>query len=278
MSFFPLDREILTSTIWVDGSANDLKVWLYLLLRANRQTGIVPDADPAIAMHCGLELDQVASSLAKLGAPDEYSRTGTKEGRRIERVHGRVRIVNHSKYMNKDYSTPRTQAWRERQRERGNSSRNDETVPSVTGTTDTDTDKKKEKKRSPPAPSSYKNNKGNPRSARGRPANPYPFTIFWDHKEQRIKVEEVDLIVEHFTSWAQSNNRSGLNIREILRRAQPSFERHAIQQGYFKVSPNRLTLLFAKWVEKDILDQNGRKQYAEDPFEQALQKAEEEES
>lgn len=107
--------------------------------------------------------------------------------------------------------------------------------------------------------------------------NPYPFTIYWNQKAQRIKVVDVGIIVEHLTSWAQSNNRSGLNIQEILRKAQPSFERHAIQHGYFKVSPNLLTVLFAKWVEKDILTYGRGKQGAEDLFDEAIRKAEEEE-
>jgi hypothetical protein len=89
------------------------------------------------------------------------------------------------------------------------------------------------------------------------PENPYPFTIFWNRKAQRIKTDDGDRIVKHFSDWADTNARNGLQIRELLKQAQPGFERHAVEHEYTKVSPARLTILFAKWVEKDIMTRRG---------------------
>ena len=47
MSYFPLDRELLTSSIWTDASPAALKVWFYLLLSADPRNGIVRDTVPA---------------------------------------------------------------------------------------------------------------------------------------------------------------------------------------------------------------------------------------
>lgn len=142
MSFFPLDRDILSSSLWCQGSGDELKVWIYLLLNANPGTGIVADTDPAIAMHCGIELDRVDAILSKFAEPDRYSRTETKDGRRIERVKGRIRLINYTKHANKDYSTPRVKRWRERNCE---TKRNGVKRENVTETTDTDTDTDKNK-------------------------------------------------------------------------------------------------------------------------------------
>jgi hypothetical protein len=110
------------------------------------------------------------------------------------------------------------------------------------------------------------------------PPNPYPFTIFWNRKEQRLRIDFPDSLIEHFAVWAKANGRNGVPVREVLVEAQPSFERHAIQGRYAaKVSPDELTVLFCKWVEKDILSRKGWGRGQPDPFDEALRKAEEEE-
>lgn len=108
--------------------------------------------------------------------------------------------------------------------------------------------------------------------------NPYPFTIYWNTKEQRLRVDDAGVIVEHFTEWAKRNDKGSVPIRELLREKQPSFERHAIEKGYTNVSPGKLTLLFCRWIESDILKYRGnRSQKSEDAFDEAIRKAEEEE-
>jgi len=108
--------------------------------------------------------------------------------------------------------------------------------------------------------------------------NPYPFTIYWNTKEQRLRVEDPGVIVEHFMEWAKQNGKGSVPIRELLREKQPSFERHAIEKGYTNVSPDKLTVLFCRWIESDILKYRGnRSQKVEDAFDEAIRKAEEEE-
>lgn len=114
MSYFPLDRDILTSSVWA-GSPQVVKVWIYLLLAANPRTGFVEDADPAIAMRCGLPLTDVTGALDWLAQPDPHSRSKTRDGRRIERLpKGGIMIVNYLRRKDKDYSTPRVKRWRDR--------------------------------------------------------------------------------------------------------------------------------------------------------------------
>jgi hypothetical protein len=115
LSYFPLDRDILTSSVWAQGSPAAIKVWLYLLLEANPRTGMVEDSDPAIALRCGLSLEDTDQILEWLAGPDPRSRTPTDEGRRIRRIPGEgILIINYTRKRDKDYSTPRVQRWRER--------------------------------------------------------------------------------------------------------------------------------------------------------------------
>ena len=137
MSYFPLDREILSSSIWIEASPTQLKVWLFLLLQADPRTGILPDADPSIAHRCGLTIEETQDAIEWLASPDPHSRTKDNDGRRVERTEeGRVRVLNYENYRDKDYSTPRVKKWRERKKQ----DETEETRSTVTETTDTDTD------------------------------------------------------------------------------------------------------------------------------------------
>jgi len=90
---------------------------MYLLLSADPRTGIVPDADPGIALRCGLDLEETAAALDWLASPDPYSRTEDHDGRRIERTDdGRIHILNYMEHANRDYSTPRVRNWREKKK------------------------------------------------------------------------------------------------------------------------------------------------------------------
>lgn len=127
----------------------------------------------------------------------------------------------------------------------------------------------------------YKNGKNVKNGKKGGrrktpPANPYPFTIYWDRKEQSLRIDDTDCLIKHFSAWAGANGRNAVPVREVLVGAQPSFERHAIQGRYgAKVSPAELTVLFCKWVEKDILSYRGGGRSQADPFDEAIRKAEE---
>lgn len=116
MSYFPLDRDLLTSSTWATGTPEQIKVWLYLLLAADPRSGLVEDTAPALALRCGLPLDVAQEALAWLAAPDEHSRTRSNEGRRIAFTDGGILVLNYLSRQNKDHSTPRVQRYRERLR------------------------------------------------------------------------------------------------------------------------------------------------------------------
>jgi len=115
MTYFPIDRDILTSSLWAMGTGEQVKVWLYLLLSADPRTGLVRDTDPAIALRCGLSVEATTQTLDWLASRDSSSRTRAFGGRRIKRVPGGgLLVLNYLSYQKKDYSTPRVQRFRER--------------------------------------------------------------------------------------------------------------------------------------------------------------------
>ena len=142
MSYFPTDRDILTSSLWVLGSPVQTKVWFYLMLSADPRTGIVSATVPAIAAGCVLPLEDTEKALEWLTQPDKYSRTKDHDGRRIEYLpDGRIHLLTYLQHKEKDYSTPRVQRFRDRETAR-NGETVDETVKrceTVSETTDTDT-------------------------------------------------------------------------------------------------------------------------------------------
>ena len=149
MSYFPLDRDLLTSSTWATGSPEAIKVWVYLLLQADPRTGIVEDAAPAIALRCGLSLEATEAALDWLASPDPHSRTKDKQGRRIEALpDGGYEIVNYLTRQKKDHSTVRVRKWREMKRDV-----TVKRVSSLPGTTDkdTDTDTGTEGRKEPPS-------------------------------------------------------------------------------------------------------------------------------
>lgn len=134
--FFPVDRDIFTSSLWITGSPEERLLWLWLLGHRD-EDGIVRHRELAIADGAKLPREAVEAGLLKFAQPDPDSRTRDHEGRRIERTpDGFVRILNHAVYHAKDYSTPRWRRWRERQR--ANALANAPT-PLATNNTNTDT-------------------------------------------------------------------------------------------------------------------------------------------
>jgi hypothetical protein len=123
MSYFPIDHNILTSSVWSQGTPEQLKVWFYLLLSANPRTGVVEDADPGIALRCGLPLDVTRAALEWLAGPDPNSRTKANEGRRIKRLDAGIQVLNYQRYQDKDHSSHRVRRYRERVTQRHDLSR-----------------------------------------------------------------------------------------------------------------------------------------------------------
>lgn len=140
--FFPVDRDIFSSSLWISGTPEERVLWIWLLGHKDKD-GVVPHRELAIADGAKLPRSTVEQLLVKFSGPDPDSRTGDNEGRRIGRTDdGFVRILNHDKYFNKDYSTPRWRKWRERQR--SNAFANAPTrLPTNNKDTDTDTNRQR---------------------------------------------------------------------------------------------------------------------------------------
>ena len=140
--FFPIDRGIFTSSVWLSGSPEERLLWFWLLGNKD-DDGVVRHRELAIADGAKLPRAAVEAALAKFAEPDPDSRTRDNDGRRIERTEdGFVRVLNHERYYSRDYSTPRWRRWKARQRANALAS-----LENVGSTKDTDKDKDKDTER-----------------------------------------------------------------------------------------------------------------------------------
>lgn len=139
MSFFPLDRKILKSSIYLLGSPVEWKVWTHLMLTADPRTGVVDQATWVIARDTNLTEASVEDCLTAFARPDPYSRTKVKEGARITREGTKITLLNYLAHRDRDHSTPRVARYRAKKRKEtaGVTVKRRSTV---TETTDTDTD------------------------------------------------------------------------------------------------------------------------------------------
>lgn len=90
---------IVASTIWSEDDQTRI-VWITMLAMKN-QHGEVEASIPGLAKFAHVSLEATEGALAKLMAPDPYSRTKEFEGRRIEEIDGGWLVLNHTKYKNK---------------------------------------------------------------------------------------------------------------------------------------------------------------------------------
>src|SRR5579864_8043177 len=92
-----LFNTILTSTIWEEPDHTRI-VWITMLAMAD-QNGIVAASLPGLARLARIDRERCQDALETMLAPDQYSRSPEFEGRRIERVEGGWKLLNHAKYM-----------------------------------------------------------------------------------------------------------------------------------------------------------------------------------
>lgn len=129
MPFVKLDTETLNSSLWVSDWRTRITFLTMLMLA--RPNGFVAAKAPGIARAAVLPLEDVRRALVELESPDPDSRSENNDGRRIETVEGGYRIINYTKYRDKDHThAERQRRYRERQRERENESQ--QASPSVT--------------------------------------------------------------------------------------------------------------------------------------------------
>jgi hypothetical protein len=96
MAYTKLFGSIVTSTIWQEDDKTRI-LWITMLALAD-QNGEVMASIPGLARLAGIGLADTEAALAKLLAPDPYSRTPDYEGRRIARIPGGWELLNHAKY------------------------------------------------------------------------------------------------------------------------------------------------------------------------------------
>jgi hypothetical protein len=94
-----LFNSIIGSTIWQENPATKV-VWITMLTMRDKG-GVVEASVPGLAKLAGVSIEEAEVALTKFLSPDPYSSSPENEGRRIERVDGGWRILNHYKYQEK---------------------------------------------------------------------------------------------------------------------------------------------------------------------------------
>lgn len=97
-----LFSSIVTSSIWCLDNAT-LRVWIAMLAMCDAD-GFVAGAVPGFASLARVTIPEMRSAVDQLAAPDEDSRSKTREGRRIDIVEGGWQIINYSDYRNRGQS------------------------------------------------------------------------------------------------------------------------------------------------------------------------------
>jgi hypothetical protein len=94
--FTKLFSSIVTSSIWSEDDKTRI-MWVTMLATADAD-GHVDGAIPGMAAVARMTVEDAERAIAKLEAPDPYSRTADHEGRRIERAPGGWKILNYQQY------------------------------------------------------------------------------------------------------------------------------------------------------------------------------------
>ena len=89
-------EKILDSSVW-ELSAETRIVWITILCMKGRD-GLVRATLHALARRSNVNPEAAAKAVAALSAPDQFSGSKEKDGRRIIAVEGGWRVVNHDKY------------------------------------------------------------------------------------------------------------------------------------------------------------------------------------
>ncbi len=112
--FTKLFASIIHSTVWRE-EMHVKVVWITMLAMAD-SIGRVEASLPGLADAARVSIPQTEEALARLAAPDQYSRTKDYEGRRIEEIDGGWLILNYLKYRETRDAESRREQNREAQR------------------------------------------------------------------------------------------------------------------------------------------------------------------
>ena len=145
-----LFNSIVTSTIWSESNATRL-VWITMLASSDKD-GYVPASIPGLAHLARVDLEECKQAIKTLESPDQYSRSQEFDGRRIEKVDGGWKLLNHAKYRRllseqerREYLTEKQREYRERDKVSTVVDKS-ELSSTVSTHTDTDTDTKEDSK------------------------------------------------------------------------------------------------------------------------------------
>lgn len=94
--FTKLFGSIVTSTVWQEPHTT-VRVWITMMAESD-QNGCVYAAVPGLAHLAKVTIPECEAALDTFLSPDPYSRTPDHEGRRIEKIDGGWRLLNHAKY------------------------------------------------------------------------------------------------------------------------------------------------------------------------------------
>lgn len=95
-TFTKLFSSITESTVWCEPHST-VRVWIAMLAKADH-AGRVFAAIPGLAHLSRVTTEECETAIETFLSPDKYSRTPDFEGRRIERIDGGWRLLNHAKY------------------------------------------------------------------------------------------------------------------------------------------------------------------------------------
>lgn len=113
MPYTKLDHNIIFSTVW-ELDAEMTKVWVTMLALRDPH-GIVKASLPGLATVSRVPLEKTREAIQLFLGPDPDSRTPDHEGRRIEKLDGGWRLLNHRKYT---YDNDERRRARDRERKR----------------------------------------------------------------------------------------------------------------------------------------------------------------
>jgi len=114
-TYTKLFHRILSSSIWDEDDKTRL-VWITMLALTD-ESGCVVCTVSKLARDARVELDACQAALDKFLASDSASLTSQNEGRRIEKIEGGWRLLNHGKYKEMMSKESRRQYFREKRRE-----------------------------------------------------------------------------------------------------------------------------------------------------------------
>lgn len=114
-SYTKLFHRILSSSIWDEDDKTRL-VWITLLASTDEH-GYVVATVTKLARDARVEVEACEVALAKFLAPDPASLTQTNEGRRIEKVEGGWRLLNHGMYRDMMNEASKREYFRLKRRE-----------------------------------------------------------------------------------------------------------------------------------------------------------------